>query len=265
MDALTPIAADAVLLLPYIILVSIRVGIAFASMPAPLGAGAPMVVRAGVGFLIAATLAVATPPPPGEIVLDPFYLGLAATGEAILGAAIGLTARAVVAAAEIAGEFAGAAMGMGFARVVDPTSGEDMLVVARLSSLAAMALFLQFDGHHILIAGLARSLESAPVGATLGTVSPEAVVSTMGAVFGAGLRLASPVVGILFFVQLALGLVARAAPRLQVFGISFGVAILVGLLTLHAALPTALLGMEQDLSRLGAAIDAITSTDSAVP
>jgi flagellar biosynthetic protein FliR len=256
-DALAPLAAEAVTLLPYIVLVSIRVGVALASLPAPLGSGAPTVVRAAIGFVLAAAMALATPGPAAHVVLDPFYLGVAALGEAVVGAAIGLSGRAVVAAAEVAGELAGGAMGLGFARVIDPNSGEDLLVIARLAGLGAMALFLLFDGHHILLAGLARSLEVAPVGDAFSALSPDVVVSSLGAVFGAGLRIASPVVGVLFFVQLALGLVARAAPRLQVFGLSFAIAVLVGLMVLHAALPSALLGIEQDLAALPGTIDTL--------
>jgi flagellar biosynthesis protein FliR len=64
-------------------------------------------------------------------------------------------------------------------------------------------------------------------------------------------------VGVLFFVQLALGLIARAAPRLQVFGLSFAVAVGVGLLTLHAALPTAMAAMAADVRALPEAIDGV--------
>ncbi len=257
MDLLAPLAVEAVTLLPYVLLVSIRVGVAFASLPAPMGGGAPIVVRAAIGFLLAATLAMAVPAPAERVVLDPIYLGLAALGEGIVGAAIGLSARAVIAAAEVAGELAGSAMGLGFAHVVDPTSGEDMLIVARITGLGATALFLALDGHHVLLAGLARSLEAAPVGDAFRALSPDSVVTALSGVFGAGLRVASPVIGALFFVQLALGLVARAATRLQVFGISFGIAVLLGLVTLHAGLASSLLGLEQDLARLPESIEAV--------
>lgn len=257
MNALLPLALGARELLPLIVLISIRVGVAFASLPAPFGSGAPTVVRAGVGFLIALVLGFAHPELAHDIVLDPFFLGLAALEEALVGAAIGLVGRGVIGAAETAGEIAAGSMGLSFAQVVDPNSGEQSVVVSRVMGLLAMAIFVGLDGHHTVILGISRSLELAPVGDALAGISREGVVSALSILFGAGLRIASPVVGVLFFVQLALGLVARAAPRLQVFGLSFAIAAGVGLLTLHAAMPTAVAAIAADVRALPQAIEAI--------
>ena len=257
MNALTPLALAARDLVPLIVLLSIRIGVAFASLPAPFGTGAPVVVRAALGFLISTTLALAHPERAHDIVLDPFFLGFAALQEALVGAAIGLVGRGVTAAAETAGEIAAGSMGLSFANVVDPNSGEQSPVVSRLFGLCAMALFVALDGHHTVILGISRSIELAPIGAAMDGISREGVVRSLAVLFGAGLRIASPVVGVLFFVQLALGLVARAAPRLQVFGLSFAVAVGVGLLTLHAAMPTAVAAIAADVRALPDAVEGI--------
>ena len=257
MNALGPLAEDAVHLLPLIVLMSIRIGVALASLPAPFGTGAPLQVRAGLGILIAAVLALPHPERASALVLDPFFLGFCALEEALVGAAIGLLGRSVVAAAEVAGDIVSSSMGLSFAQTVDPTSGEQSPITSHALGLLAMVVLVGLDGHHVILSGIGRSFTLAPVGDALSGMAGEGVFRSVSVLFGAGLRIASPVVGVLFFVQLALGLIARAAPRLQVFSLSFAVAVGVGLLTLHAAMPTTLAAMAADVRALPEAIDGI--------
>lgn len=257
MNALGPLAEDATHLLPLIVLMSIRIGVAFAALPAPFGTGAPMAMRAALGVMIAAVLALPHPERADALVLDAFFLGFCALEEALVGAAIGLLGRSIIASAEVAGDIAASSMGLSFAQTVDPTSGEQTPITSHALGLLAMVVLVGLDGHHVIVQGLARSFELAPVGDALGGMAGEGIFRSVAVLFGAGLRIASPVVGVLFFVQLALGLIARAAPKLQVFGLSFAVAVGVGLLTLHAAMPTTLSAMAADVRALPEAIDGI--------
>lgn len=224
-------------LVPYVVLVSIRVGIAFASLPAPLGSGAPGQVRAVLSVLVAAAIAIPHVEDARALPLDAIWLGVAGLGEALVGAAIGLTARLAIGAAEAAGESVASSMGLGFAQTIDPGSGTESPVVAHALTLLATVAFFALSGHHAIIAGLARSIEVAPPGAALDPHIALSALELARGLVAAGLRIASPVVGTMLVVQLGVALAARAAPRLQVFTISFAVAASVGLLTLFVAIP----------------------------
>jgi flagellar biosynthetic protein FliR len=208
-EALLPIV-------PLVVLVSIRIGVALASLPAPLGSVAPTQVRAALGLMLAITITLPRLSDAAEILLDPFWLAGAALSEALVGATIGLTARLCLAAAEIAGEIVGGSIGLGFAQQVDPSSGHEVAATARVLEMLAVLTFFAARGHHAVIAALAESLVLVPPGAGVGE-----------AVQAHGLEL-----GTMLVVQLALAITSRAAPRLQVFSISFALAASVGLLTL---------------------------------
>jgi len=234
---MNPTLDDLVRLVPYVILVSVRVGVALASLPAPFGSGAPNQVRAALGLFLSIAIAIPHAREADAIVLDPFWLGGAAIGEALVGAAIGLTARLCLAATEAAGEVVSGSMGLGFAQTVDPTTGSETSVVAKALMQLAVLGFFAMGGHHAIIAGLARSLDAAPPGMAWNGAIATSTVDMAGDLVAVGLRIASPVMGTMLIVQLGVALVSRAAPRLQVFSISFAVAASVGLLTLFVAIP----------------------------
>ena len=224
-------------ILPFVLLVSIRIGVALASLPAPLGSVAPPQVRAALGLFLAIALSVPHAGDANDLFTDPFWLAGAALGEALVGAAIGLSARLCLAAAEAAGEIVGGSIGLGFAQIADPSTGQEAAVTARILELLAVLVFFATSGHHAVIAALGQSLEVAPPGAAwTGALSSRAL--TLGSdLVASGLRIASPVMGTMLIVQLGVAITSRAAPRLQVFSISFAIAASVGLLTLVVAMP----------------------------
>ncbi|MBX7190564.1 MAG: flagellar biosynthetic protein FliR [Sandaracinaceae bacterium] len=228
-EALLPI-------IPLVMLVSVRVGVALASLPAPLGSVAPMQIRAALGLLLAITLTLPRLEDAGAIELDPFWLTGAALGEALVGATIGLTARLCLASAEIAGEIVGGSMGLGFAQTVDPTSGAEVASTARVFEMLAILTFFAARGHHAVIAALAESLRLLPPGGAISEALQLHGMELGTGLVAAGLRIASPILGTMLVVQLSLAITSRAAPRLQVFSISFALAASVGLLTLVVAM-----------------------------
>lgn len=232
-----PELAELARVIPYVMLVSVRVGVALAALPAPFGSVAPTQVRALLGLFLAAAIAIPHAGAFDTVVLDPLWLAGAALGETLVGAAIGLTARLCLAATEAAGEIVSGSMGLGFAQTVDPTSGTEASVVTRLLTQIAVLAFFAFSGHHAIIAGLARSIDVAPPGAAWNGGIAISALDVARDLVVTGLRIASPVMGTMLVVQLGVALTSRAAPRLQVFSISFAIAASVGLLTLFVAIP----------------------------
>lgn len=218
-------------------LVSLRIGVALASLPAPLGSVAPPQVRAALGLFLAIAIALPHAREANDLFVDPIWLSGAAVGEVLVGAAIGLSARLCLAAAEAAGEIVGGSIGLGFAQLADPTTGQEAAATSRVLEQLAVLVFFASSGHQAVIAALAQSLEVAPPGAAW-TGALSAHTLDLGAdLVAAGLRIASPVMGTMLIVQLGVAITSRAAPRLQVFSISFAVAAAVGLATLVVAMP----------------------------
>ena len=223
---------------PLVLLVSIRVGVAFASMPAPFGDLAPMQIRAAAGVLVALALVLPHPEAAHGIHVSAAWLARAGLGEAVLGAVMGFTVRVTLAAAEIAGSIAGFSMGMGFATSVDPTFGEAVPPTTRAIGSFAIVVFFALQGHHVLLTAMAATLELAPPGRAFDAVSHEGILRVGSSMMAHGLRIAAPVVATMFVVQIGTALVSRAAPRVQMFALTFAIAVTAGMLTLLVAAPS---------------------------
>ncbi|MEM9188008.1 MAG: flagellar biosynthetic protein FliR [Myxococcota bacterium] len=236
-------------LIPVVALVSVRIGVAVAMLPAPFGSVAPTPVRAALTVMLAITLAL--PMYDGTPVdLGTFALGRAAVGELLVGAAIGLTVRVTLAAAEIAGTFAGFSMGLGFAGSVDPMFGEMSLPSTRLIGSLGALIFFVVGGHHVVIGALGASLDAAPVGDAFSAIAHAGIVEIGSDMLSNGLRIAAPVVATMFIVQIGTGLISRAAPRVQIFSLSFAVAAAAGSLTLLVAAPSIATAIGVEINRL---------------
>lgn len=213
-------------------LLMVRPGLLVATAPVFGGAYVPAPVRIGLGVLLAIVVAPAAPPPDR---LGEAGLVVAVAGEAALGVALGMGLRALVAGAELAGHLAGFQIGLSYAAVVDPQSGVRNNVVASLYASLALLLFLGINGHHALIRALVDSYRLVPIGGA-GLHGPigTAVAQLLGFVFLTGVRLAAPVVTVVLLVEVALGLIARAAPALNLMVVGTPVRLLAGLAALAA-------------------------------
>lgn len=224
--------------LPYALLVFLRISVMMASLPAPLGSGAPTQIRVALAILL--TLAVCTPHwgAAPRIPLEVVPLARGAIGETLIGAVIGLTVRVTLAAAEVAGNLIGLSMGQGFASSVDPTFGESSMPAGRALGGLAVLIWFVLGGHHAMLAALAWSVANAPPPDALLGAAHRGAVEIGAGLLAQGLRIASPVVGTMFIVQLGMGLIARSAPRVQIFALTFAITSAVGSVVLYVSLPS---------------------------
>lgn len=255
-EALSALIDPLVPLAPLVMLVSLRVGVAFAAMPSPLGGGAPVQSRAVLGFLVGVAIVLPRTQLAEGMSLDPYWLAYASLGEVLVGSVIGLTVRVTVAAVEAAGAFVGFSAGLAFAQSVDPTFGESNSPPARLLGAFAVLLFFVLQGHHAVLAALGHSLDFARPGHALAVVDHEGVLRLGARMVAQGLRIAAPVVGTMFLVQLGLALLSRAAPKVHLFSLSFAVAVSAGILTLFFAAPSLAPAIAQEIHDLPAALSA---------
>jgi flagellar biosynthesis protein FliR len=168
-------------------------------------------------------------------------------GEVLAGAALGFTLQLAYAASLLAGEQIAAVMGLSFAGTADPSGGGSVPVVSSFLSVVALLLFLSADGHLLLIAATVDSYAALPPGGVPVADLGQAVAAFGSSMFAAALAIALPVGFATLLVQLAMGLLARTAPQLNLFAVGLPAALGAGLVFLALALPLMADAMEAAL------------------
>jgi len=171
----------------------------------------------------------------------------------LIGIAIGFSMRLVFAAVELAGDLIGLQMGLSFASFIDPQNSTPTPILGGLLGIFASLLFLSINGHLLMVEAIMDSFREFPIGALgSGSASPvdaARLVAWTGEVFRVGLHLALPVLATLLILNIALGVLARAAPQLSVFSVGFPITLITGLLALTLALPHILPYLQSALER----------------
>lgn len=158
--------------------------------------------------------------------------------QVFIGIAIGFVMRVVFVAVEMAGELIGLQMGLSFAIFFDPHSSGQIDIVGRFLGVIASLAFLAIDGHLMMIALISQSFGTLPVGfegATEGTLT--ILANWGGEIFKSGLQLSLPVLTVLLITNLALGVLTRVAPQLNIFAVGFPLTLSIGLFVLALSMP----------------------------
>jgi flagellar biosynthetic protein FliR len=162
---------------------------------------------------------------------------LAAVQELLIGIAIGMVVQLAFEALIFAGQTISMTMGLGFATLVDPQHGANTTVLGQMFLIFGTLIYLAINGHLVLLGALSESFRSLPVGA--GHIDGNFLLSVAvwgGRVFESGLLIALPAMIALVIVNLALGVVTRTAPQLNLFGIGFTITLLCGFFVLIVGL-----------------------------
>lgn len=223
----------------------------FAGMPLFSQRNVPMPVRIGLALFFAVAAQASLPAMPVLPLDSPPLMLMLVLQQLVIGLAMGFAVRLVFAALEFAGEIVGLQMGLNFAGFFDPGTGMQGTATARFFGTLVAFLFVASNGHLLLIQALAQSFHAFPVGPEPFAFVKATQPQFWGAeIFRAGLWVALPVVLLLLFVNLALGLVARVAPQLNVFAVGFPLTVSLGLVGLLATLPLMQTPLEAVLARL---------------
>lgn len=197
----------------------------------------PTRVKIGLGVFVTLIVGPTLPPMP-EVGLGSWQGLLILVQQLLIGIAVGFTMRVVFAAVEAAGEIVGLQMGLGFASFYDPQSAGQTLVLARFFNLLAMLAFLATNTHLLLLGVLTESFQTLPVSTQpLAAAGFHNVAAFGSSVFVLGLQIALPVIAILLMTNLALGILTRSAPQLNIFAIGFPITLGVGLIVLDFSMP----------------------------
>jgi flagellar biosynthetic protein FliR len=155
-----------------------------------------------------------------------------------IGLAIGFTVRLVFAAVELAGEVVGFQMGLNFASFFNPSLNTQSSAVATFFGQMSTFLFIVMNGHLMILMAVIKSFEAFPVDQNFLAAVSSLKLYTLGAdLFATGLWIALPMIGMLMFVNLGLGIVSRVAPQMNIYAIGFPITLTVGLIGITATLP----------------------------
>jgi len=156
--------------------------------------------------------------------------------EALLGMAFGLVGRVLFGAVQFAGEIMSEQIGFGTAGIVDPSQSVQIPLLAEVLYTLALTLFFLVNAHHVFLGALAQSFDKAPPGLLdfSKALSPFFVDRT-AAMFVIAVRMSMPVIALIFAVNVAMGMVAKAVPQMNVFLESFPVRIAAGLFLLSVS------------------------------
>lgn len=216
----------------------IRPGAAFIAAPMFGANVVPVQLRLVLALAVgipSAAMANMALPAQGMISIPGFFMILS---EVVAGLALGFVIQIAFAAALVAGEAISNAMGLGFASMADPASGQASPAVGQFLSMLTMFLFLAADGHLALISIIAESYRTLPPGtAWLSFSAIGSIVEFGGLAFSAGLSIALPVGFALVLVQLIMAMIARSAPTLNLFAVGMPAALMAGIALLGISLP----------------------------
>ena len=181
-------------------------------------------------FALAITVVVVPglPPMPEVNALDLSALLLVAE-QVIIGALLGFSLQLFFQAFVVAGQIVAIQMGMVFASMVDPTNGVSVAVIGQFLTMLVTLLFLAMNGHLVVFEVLTESFTTLPVGGGILVNSFWEVAGKLGWVLGAALMLVLPAITALLVVNVAFGVMTRAAPQLNIFSIGFPLTMVLGL------------------------------------
>ncbi len=207
-----------------------------ATAPPFSNAALPMQIRLILGLTITFALAPVLPSLPAIAPGSGAGLMLLAQ-QMLIGLTMGFAMRLAISAVDFAGEAISLQMGLGFATFYDPQNTSQTPVISEFVSLLALLILLSINGHLMILATLAQSFSALPVGGTSLAPGTWSNLAYAGAVvFATGLLLALPVICAMLITNIALGVLTRAAPQLNLFAVGFPITLIGGFVVLILSL-----------------------------
>jgi flagellar biosynthesis protein FliR len=198
----------------------------------------PVQVKVGLGVFLAFVLFSFTGSAAVVSHVNVMAIALLGVKEVFAGASIGFAIGIIFAGIRYAGDIMSFDMGFSMAMMYDPESNASFPVVGEMLYTFLMLMFILLNGHHFMLESLAASYKTMPIGEwNVSSVSADYLVTMTGEVFIIAVKIAAPVMISLFLVNISLGVLNKAMPQMNIFGVLFPLKIGVGVLVLTAMLP----------------------------
>jgi flagellar biosynthetic protein FliR len=215
----------------------LRVLAVFTTAPVFSMRAIPVRAKVALAFFVALATQASLPDMPVIGFDDPQVMGVVVQQVGV-GLAIGFAIRLVFSAVELAGEVVGFQMGLNFAAFFDPTINAQSSAVARFFGQMTSLLFLAMNGHLMVLMAITRSFHSFPLDQNFLETLKQMKLQRLGAdLFASALWIALPMIGMLMFANLAMGIISRIAPQMNIFAVGFPITLVVGLIGITVTLP----------------------------
>lgn len=235
------------------LLTFMRVSLVLFLLPFFGGESTPVQVKAAVCIVL--TVAIwpnLAAMPGGAFPAHPFSIALMLLGELVLGLGLGLMVQFIFAGIQLGGQIIGFQMGFSMLSIGDPLSNQQIIVTSFLVNMVAMAVFLALNGHLYLLSALMGSFTLVGPGELL--LTPQALtdmVALSANMFVLALKVAGPVIACLFMVELALALMARTAPQMNLLVLGFPIKIAVGFMFMGIMFSLIGIYLDENVNGLG--------------
>ena len=217
-----------------------RIGAVVMSAPVFGARTIPVRIRTAFAVLLALMIAPTLPPMPVVDVFNPMSL-IIIVQQILIGVMIGFTLQIVMCAVITGGQAVALQMGLGFSLMVDPQHGAQVPVLSQFYILMVLLVYLALNGHLVLIEVMRDSFILLPVGQSVMPDSFMQLVRFGSQIFAGGVAIALPAIASLLIINIAFGVMTRAAPQLNIFAIGFPVTMTLGfgivLFTLPSVIP----------------------------
>lgn len=239
-------------------LVFVRVAAMLVAVPVFGSRNLPVTVRLGLALLMALVFLPVVTAGLSELPTAlPDFVALVVR-EVAIGLLVGLVVLLVFAGLEAAGHLIGLQVGFSLANIINPLTSSNASLLDQFYGLVAALIFFATDGHHQLLRALMHTFELVPLDRLdLGPFGPAEAFALGADVFSVGMRISMPVMAALLLADVALAIIARSAPQLNVFVVGLPVKLIAGLGMMLLTLPVATAIMDRLLSDIGRTISLV--------
>lgn len=216
-----------------LVLILMRVSPILFMMPVLSSRSLPTLLKAGLTLTVGLILLPLVQVDPGLLPSEPSQFGFLMAAELMIGLILALSVKIVFAGIQLGGELVGFQMGMALANVMDPQSEVNTPILSQFLYLVGLIVFLAVDGHHWFFRALFQSfLLLGPGEIHLQEGLYRHFLGLMGSLFVVAIKIAAPMMAVLMFTQIGLGILAKAVPQINILITSFPLTIGIGLLFL---------------------------------
>lgn len=213
------------------------------AIPAPAKVGLSLLLS----FMLVALLSGQSIPP----VMGLGELAGVAVKELCVGLLIGFVFSLILIGVQFAGELVSYQIGFTIANVIDPSTGNQTAVLGQFWLLLATIIFLTINGHHLVVQALFNSYQIIPPAlAAFHGAAADLMITLSAFVFIIAIKMAAPMLVAILLTDVALGVLSRMMPTMNVFFIGFGIKVAIGLLVMAAALPAFAFVLEKSAAYL---------------
>ncbi|MFH2036182.1 MAG: flagellar biosynthetic protein FliR [Candidatus Zixiibacteriota bacterium] len=220
------------------LLVSFRAAGLFIAAPIIGNNSVPQMVKVGLAIILAMIMVPVAGKSTILVVESVWVLAMLAFKEALVGFIIGLFFSLLFIGIRMAGNIIGFQIGLMIANIMDPETNSNVSLAGEFWFIVATLIFLVIDGHHAIISAFRDSYHLVPVGYFNFTGGAgEMLIHYSAYTFVIAIKLAAPVIITLFLTTVALGVVARTVPQMNIFIVGIPLKIGIGFLVMATALP----------------------------